>query len=135
MPTSGIFVDDNVVITIDGTQFDEITSWSFDRSIEQIETTSFDSAGDKTYKPGDRDATISIEALWKADSSHGLKETLDDIEARTENTILITSEVSGDDTISASGNVSSVSVSASKNSPATVSITFQVSGGITLGTV
>ncbi|MEM7298209.1 MAG: phage tail tube protein [Bacteroidota bacterium] len=135
MPTSGLFVDDDVVITIDGTQFDEIVSWNFDRQVEQIETTSFDSGGDKSFTPGDRSYTLSIEALWKADSSQGWKETFDDIEARIANAWLISSGVTGDTTLGGTGNASGLSIAASKNNPGNVSITIQGSGGITKSTV
>jgi hypothetical protein len=135
MATTGIITDDTLYVLIGATKFDHITSCSLTIGSETIDITSYDSSSRKEIVPGDTNWSVSIEAHYAMDATEGGDEAATAILAGTAQTILISTEVQGDTTYTGSGYVTNVSISSSKNSSTTVSVSYEGTGQLTAGTV
>ena len=116
------------------------TSNSLDISKDMIDVTSKDSAGAKEFIAGEYGYTLNVEAIFEDDSSVGAgqisyKDLVTDLLAGTLVTIVMTSNVTGDEKYTGSAFFSSLSLSAPNNDKATWTGTLQGSGALTLGTV
>jgi predicted secreted protein len=116
------------------------TSNSLDISKDMIDVTSKDSAGAKEFIAGEYGYTLNVEAIFEDDSSVGAgqvsyKDLVTDLLAGTLLTIVMTSNVTGDEKYTGSAFFSSLSLSAPNNDKATWTGTLQGSGALTLGTV
>ena len=116
------------------------TSNSLDISKDMIDVTSKDSAGAKEFIAGEYGYTLNVEAIFEDDSSVGAsqmsyKDLVTDLLAGTLVTIVMTSNVTGDEKYTGTAFFSSLSLSAPNNDKATWTGTLQGSGALTLGTV
>jgi predicted secreted protein len=116
------------------------TSNSLDISKDMIDVTSKDSAGAKEFIAGEYGYTLNVEAIFEDDQSVGAsqisyKDLVTDLLAGTLLTIVMSSNVTGDEKYTGSAFFSSLSLSAPNNDKATWTGTLQGSGALTLGTV
>jgi predicted secreted protein len=116
------------------------TSNSLDISKDMIDVTSKDSAGAKEFLAGEYGYTLNVEAIFEDDNSVGAgqvsyKDLVTDLLAGTLVTIVMTSNVTGDEKYTGSAFFMSLSLSAPNNDKATWTGTLQGSGALTLGTV
>jgi predicted secreted protein len=116
------------------------TSNSIDISKDMIDVTSKDSAGAKEFLAGEYGYTLNVEAIFEDDNSVGAsqisyKDLVTDLLAGTLLTIVMSSNVTGDEKYTGSAFFMSLSLSAPNNDKATWTGTLQGSGALTLGTV
>lgn len=116
------------------------TSHSFDVSKDMIDVTSKDSAGAKEFIAGEYGYTLNVEAIFEDDASVGatqqsFKDLATDLLAGTLLTIVISTNVTGDEKYTGSAFFTSLSLSAPNNDKATWTGTLQGSGALTIGTV
>jgi predicted secreted protein len=144
MPTSGPVNGTLISIykDVSGTlkKIANATSNSLDISKDMIDVTSKDSAGAKEFIAGEYGYTLNVEAIFEDDQSVGAsqisyKDLVTDLLAGTLLTIVLTSNVSGDEKYTGAAFFSSLSLSAPNNDKATWTGTLQGSGALTLGTV
>ena len=122
-----------LVVKIGGTavscQTDD-TSLSLTR--DMIETTCKDATGSaKTYIPGEKDATIDVNAAYIVDDANGFTSVFSDFDNGTEITWVWGSTVAGEKSYTGSGYISDLSVSGPQNDRATFTFTIQVTGEVT----
>ena len=116
------------------------TSHSIDISKDMIDVTSKDSAGAKEFIAGEYGYTLNVEAIFEDDASVGasqqsFKDLATDLLAGTLLTIVMSSNVTGDEKYSGTAFFTSLSLSAPNNDKATWTGTLQGSGALTIGTV
>jgi predicted secreted protein len=116
------------------------TSNSIDISKDMIDVTSKDSAGAKEFIAGEYGYTLNVEAIFEDDASVGasqqsFKDLATDLLAGTLLTIVMSSNVTGDEKYTGSAFFMSLSLSAPNNDKATWTGTLQGSGALTIGTV
>jgi len=116
------------------------TSNSIDISKDMIDVTSKDSAGAKEFIAGEYGYTLNVEAIFEDDASVGasqqsFKDLATDLLAGTLLTIVMSSNVTGDEKYSGTAFFTSLSLSAPNNDKATWTGTLQGSGALTIGTV
>ena len=116
------------------------TSHSFDVSKDMIDVTSKDSAGAKEFIAGEYGYTLNVEAIFEDDSSVGatqqsFKDLATDLLAGTLLTIVISTNVTGDEKYTGTAFFTTLSLSAPNNDKATWTGTLQGSGALTIGTV
>ncbi|NBQ47721.1 MAG: hypothetical protein EBU33_04605 [Sphingobacteriia bacterium] len=116
------------------------TSHSFDVSKDMIDVTSKDSAGAKEFIAGEYGYTLNVEAIFEDDASVGatqqsFKDLAADLLAGTLLTIVISTNVTGDEKYTGSAFFTTLSLSAPNNDKATWTGTLQGSGALTIGTV
>jgi TP901-1 family phage major tail protein len=116
------------------------TSHSFDVSKDMIDVTSKDSAGAKEFIAGEYGYTLNVEAIFEDDASVGatqqsFKDLATDLLAGTLLTIVISTNVTGDEKYTGTAFFTSLSLSAPNNDKATWTGTLQGSGALTIGTV
>jgi predicted secreted protein len=105
-----------------------------------IDVTSKDSAGAQEFIAGEYGYTLNVEAIFEDDSSVGasqqsFKDLATDLLAGTLLTIVMSSNVTGDEKYTGSAFFTSLSLSAPNNDKATWTGTLQGSGALTIGTV
>ena len=132
---AGIIVDDYMYVLIGGTKFTHITSCNLTIGSEQIDVTSFDSSKRKDIQPGDTNWSVTLEASYAMDAAQGGNEAAADILAGTIQTVLISSTQTDDTTFTGSAYISNVTLNMSKGSATTVSIAWEGTGQLTIGTV
>lgn len=116
------------------------TSNSIDISKDMIDVTSKDSAGAKEFIAGEYGYTLNVEAIFEDDASVGasqqsFKDLATDLLAGTLLTIVMSTNVTGDEKYSGTAFFTSLSLSAPNNDKATWTGTLQGSGALTIGTV
>lgn len=116
------------------------TSNSIDISKDMIDVTSKDSAGAKEFIAGEYGYTLNVEAIFEDDASVGasqqsFKDLAADLLAGTLLTIVMSTNVTGDEKYSGTAFFTSLSLSAPNNDKATWTGTLQGSGALTIGTV
>lgn len=116
------------------------TSHSFDVSKDMIDVTSKDSAGAKEFIAGEYGYTLNVEAIFEDDASVGasqqsFKDLATDLLAGTLLTIVISTNVTGDEKYTGSAFFTSLSLTAPNNDKATWTGTLQGTGALTIGTV
>lgn len=135
MATTGIIVDDAFYLMVNATKFTHITSCSLTIDQETIDITNYDSSKWKEFDVGDKSWKMDVEAYYAMDAAENGDEALDDIIAGTSHTLLLTTEETGDTTLSGTAWPVSLSVNSSKGSAVTLSASYQGSGALTKGTV
>ena len=116
------------------------TSHSFDISKDMIDVTSKDSAGAKEFIAGEYGWTMNVEAIFEDDASVGasqqsFKDLATDLLAGTVLTVVITTNVTGDEKYTGSAYFMSLALSAPNNDKATWTGQLQGTGALTVGTV
>ena len=106
----------------------EVTGFSLEIASDTVESTAIDDT-DRTYLPGLRQSTISIDANFDPDVSTGIAE----LEVNKPGDALATFEVdpNGSTAFSGSGIVTGFTITAATNEMVTASITIQISGALT----
>lgn len=135
MATTGVFVDDKIKIFIDNVKFNYVTDFSIDIQKDTVETTSFDSLGDKSFIGTDVSWTASFTALVAQDATENLDEAIADINGTSKNAFLASTEETGDTTYGGTVWNTGVSISGSKGSATTVAVTLQGTGALATNTV
>lgn len=116
------------------------TSHSFDISKDMIDVTSKDSAGAKEFIAGEYGWTMNVEAIFEDDASVGasqqsFKDLATDLLAGTVLTVVISTNVTGDEKYTGSAYFMSLALSAPNNDKATWTGQLQGTGALTVGTV
>jgi TP901-1 family phage major tail protein len=116
------------------------TSHSIDISKDMIDVTSKDSAGAKEFIAGEYGYTLNVEAIFEDDASVGasqqsFKDLATDLLAGTLLTIVMSTNVTGDEKYTGTAFFTSLSLSAPNNDKASWTGTLQGSGTLTIGTV
>ena len=116
------------------------TSNSFDISKDMIDVTSKDSAGAKEFIAGEYGWTMNVEAIFEDDASVGasqqsFKDLATDLLAGTVLTVVISTNVTGDEKYTGSAYFMSLALSAPNNDKATWTGQLQGTGALTIGTV
>lgn len=116
------------------------TSHSFDISKDMIDVTSKDSAGAKEFIAGEYGWTMNVEAIFEDDASVGasqqsFKDLATDLLAGTILTVVISTNVTGDEKYTGSAYFMSLALSAPNNDKATWTGQLQGTGALTIGTV
>lgn len=101
---------------------------------EQIETTCKDNDGAKTYLPGGTDWNITSTGIVKYDATRGVDDLGDAFLNKTALTVRYSTNVNGDSYYQGTATITSFSIDAPLNAPATWSVTFTGSGTLTKGT-
>jgi hypothetical protein len=135
MATTGVFVDDVMKIFIDGVKFNHVTDFTIDIQKDTVETTSFDSLGDKSFIGTDTSWTAGFTAYVAQDATENLNQAIADINGSVTNAFLASTEESGDTTYVGTVWNTGVSISGSKGSAMTVAVTLQGTGPLATGTV
>jgi predicted secreted protein len=143
MPSTGITNGTLIAIykDISGTltKIANATSNDFSITKDMIETTNKDSAGAKEYIAGEYGYTMSVEGMFEEDTSVGAgiswKEIITDLLAGTSVTIVMTSNVSGDLTLTGSAFFNELNLTAPQNDVATFTASIQGTGALTVGTI
>jgi predicted secreted protein len=121
------------------TKIANATSNDFSITKDMIETTNKDSAGAKEYIAGEYGYTMSVEGMFEEDASVGAgiswKEIITDLLAGTSVTIVMTSNVSGDLTLTGSAFFNELNLTAPQNDVATFTASIQGTGALTVGTI
>ena len=121
------------------TKIANATSNDFSITKDMIETTNKDSAGAKEYIAGEYGYTMSVEGMFEEDTSVGAgiswKEIITDLLAGTSVTIVMTSNVSGDLTLTGSAFFNELNLTAPQNDVATFTASIQGTGALTVGTI
>ena len=121
------------------TKIANATSNDFSITKDMIETTNKDSAGAKEYIAGEYGYTMSVEGMFEEDTSVGAgiswKEIITDLLAGTSVTIVMTSKVSGDLTLTGSAFFNELNLTAPQNDVATFTASIQGTGALTVGTI
>lgn len=130
-----IKVHDDYYVLINSTKFTHLESVTLNIGQETIDITSMDSSNEKDFNVGDQEWSLDLEAFYDPAAAEGGDEAIDDLQAGTSHTLLVSSEVSGDTTFSGSAYPTSVSIAASKGSGVKVSVSYQGTGTLTKGTV
>lgn len=140
MATSGVINGTDFRIWISGEAVGYSTACTLSMSAELLETIHKDNpgAGWRTFKIGQKSATITVDAFYNTDANTAYSDRKDPDDLGT----LFINETafewqfraaSGDDMYSGSGYVTEMSISSNVEESATYSITVEVDGAITLG--
>lgn len=123
----------SLLVQLDGTAVACQTSdTSLSMTRDMIETTCKAATGQaKTYVPGEKDATIDVEAAYIIDDSDGFTNVFDLFDNGTETTWIWGSTAAGERSYTGAGYIADLSVSGPQNDRATFSFTIQVTGVVT----
>lgn len=123
-----------LVVTIGGTAVScETDTSSMNLTRDMIETTCKDSTNaNKTYIPGEKDATIDVTAAYiMTPAGEGFEDIFAAWDNGTEITWTWGSTTIGDKSYTGSGLISESSIEAPQNERSTYTFTIQVTGGVT----
>jgi TP901-1 family phage major tail protein len=137
-PVNGTLISIYKDVSGTKTKIANATSHSFDVSKDMIDVTSKDSAGAKEFIAGEYGYTLNVECIFEDDSSVGatqqsFKDLATDLLAGTLLTIVLSTNVTGDEKYSGTAFFTSLSLSAPNNDKATWTGTLQGSGALTIG--
>ena len=138
MPTTGIMSGTLLRVYVGANPIAYATEGSFSLSRELIEQLHKDNAsGDwPSRRASTKNATISCSALYADDAtSSNFNELFTAFNAGTALTVMISSEVSGDDFWSGSFLISSLELNATDKEDANYSVTFESTGAVTMAQV
>lgn len=127
----------DLVITVDGTIIGHTTSCSLDSSVNMIDASTKDSAGEEELLAGRISHTISFSGLLdytdNGTSAEGAYTLQDYLMARTQVTVIFgeNTPTTGEITWSGSAYLDSNSISADDEAATTFSGSFRVTGGLT----
>lgn len=124
-----------VLLKVGTSVFTGTLSSTFEYSVDTIETTTKDSNGHKEKIAGEDSGTFSVSALYDPAGTYNLTDIFAAAKAKAAVTVVMGGTTAGDETITSSCVITSVSWGASKNEAATVDASFETTGEITPGTV
>lgn len=132
-----IFNGTNLGVYIGGTLVAAATDCSLSLNMETIDITTKDSAGYRELLGGLRSGSISCSGLidYQDASNKDITDLYDAWEARTELTLKFSSEISGDESYTANGYLTSLEQSGGTEDTATYSATFELTGEVTEATI
>lgn len=136
MPSTGINNGTLVAVYYDGSKISNLTSNSIAISQALRAATTKDSAGWEEVLEGLRSAEITCDGYFAEDATIGHTQILADI-ITTRGTVTVrwSSGVSGDKYLQGTAYISSSNFSAGLEESETFSVTFKVTGALTIGTV
>jgi len=128
-----IFNGTNLGVYMGGTLIAAATDCSLSLNMETIDITTKDSSGYRELLAGLRSGSISVSGLIDyADASNkDVTDLYDAWEGRTELTLKFSSEISGDESYTANGFLTSLEQSGGTEDTATYSATFELTGEVT----
>lgn len=124
-----------ILLKVAGTTLSGLLSNDFNYTVDTIESTTKDSAGHKEFCAGEDGATVDFECLYNPAGDYSLVELMAAAQAKTAVAFVIGGVVAGDETISGSAIITSVSWSNGKNDASGISGSLQVTGAVTVGVV
>jgi TP901-1 family phage major tail protein len=132
-----IFNGTNLGVYISGTLVAAATDCSLSLNMETIDITTKDSAGYRELLGGLRSGSISCSGLidYQDASNKDVTDLYDAWEGRTELTLKFSSEISGDESYTANGFLTSLEQSGGTEDTATYSATFELTGEVTEATI
>lgn len=133
--STGINKNGDYYVTVNTVKFTHLTSCSLTTSKGTIDVTSFDSSGWKDFLPDDKEWSLDVEAYFAQDAAEGGVQAIIDLIASANVALLFTTGESGDVTYAGNAIPTSVPITSSKGSGATVSVSYQGTGALTPGTV
>ena len=134
MATTGVFNGTDLILKIEGTTIGHTTSCSMSISMDTPEATTKDSAGFSEYIGGVKGGEISFEGLVAYDDTANVIEMNDYLLARTQLTCIFGTTEAGDAIYTAEAFLSSVEMSAEKESAVTYSGSLTITGAIVKST-
>tara|TARA_R110001632_G_scaffold209525_1_gene334282 strand:+ start:410 stop:817 length:408 start_codon:yes stop_codon:yes gene_type:complete len=134
MATTGVFNGTDLILKIEGTAVGHTTSCSMSISMDTPEATTKDSAGFSEYIGGVKGGEISFEGLVAYDDTSNVIEMNDYLLARTKLTCIFGTTEAGDAIYTAEAFLSSVEMSAEKESAVTYSGSLTITGAIVKST-
>lgn len=135
MATTGIVLGRNWLLLHNAAQIDHLTNVSLTTGSETIDLTSYDSSGWKDIAIGDQDWSVSADFHVAYDATEGFDEIMADKIAATAVTLLLSTEVSGDTTLTGSAYVTAANITGDLGSTKKCSVTWSGNGALTQGTV
>ena len=134
MATTGKIKGRNWDLSWNGTVIDHLTSVSFDTDMGEIDVTSYDSTSNyRAILDGTKSWNASCTAHVAFDATEGFDEVLSDFNTAASGTMLLTTGVTGDSTISGTA-YCKLSVSGAQDGVVEMTISFSGTGPITIGT-
>jgi TP901-1 family phage major tail protein len=132
-----IFNGTNLGVYIGGTLVAAATDCSLSLNMETIDITTKDSAGYRELLGGLRSGSISCSGLidYQDASNKDITDLYDAWEGRTELTLKFSSEITGDESYTANGFLTSLEQSGGTEDTATYSATFELTGEVTEATI
>lgn len=135
-PTAGVINGTDLLVYIDASHpIGYSTTCTIALNADMRDTSNKDSAGWKKVVPGQKNWTISCEALASYASTYNLKYLMDLILNKTAVSIKVsTANPSGDAVFSGTAYVTSCNVTAANEANGTLSVQFQGDGALSLAT-
>jgi len=132
-----IFNGTNLGVYIGGTLIAAATDCSLSLNMETIDITTKDSAGYRELLGGLRSGSISVSGLidYQDGANQDVTDLYDAWEGRTALTLKFSSEITGDESYTATGFLTSLEQSGGTEDTATYSATFELSGEVTDATI
>lgn len=121
-----------LLVTLGGTAIScQTNDTALNLTRDMIETTCKSAAGGaKTYIPGEKDATIDVEAAYIINDANGFTSVFSDFDNGTEVTWVWGSTAAGDKSYTGKAYISDLSITGPQNDRATFSFTLQVTGEV-----
>lgn len=116
-------------------EIENVKSASIDLSTVAVDATDNDSAGDKEYLVGDRDGTCSVTVNYEPAALSCQEDLIEDFHSGTDRTVIwqpTTGSTFKKYTFSAI--ITGMSIPAAHDTTVEMTVTFQITGGITVGT-
>lgn len=135
MATTGIILGRNYNLFSNTVKITHLTSCSLTVGTETIDLTSNDSANWKDIAAGDKSWSFEFEAHLAMDGAENVDELFADWDARTLQTCLLTTAVTGDTTFSGSAIITSLSIDNSHADSSKLKGTYSGSDTLTIGVV
>ena len=119
----------NLLVSNNGATIGCLTSNSLDFSADMLDSTCKDSGSFKTFLPGEKNATLSADALYNIDATEGIVQIFEDWKAGTEvDWKWGEFATSGEGYWYGKGYIQNITPTAGKNEVANYSFTIQVTG-------
>ena len=136
MPTTGVVNSTLLTLLVDSTAIGCATDVSLNITSSTREILCKDTNGWQDLGYGFKSWSVSASGLFAFDATYGGVDLIDDLIAGTEVTVLISTEVSGDDTWTGTGILTSVTIDSSGvGENVTYSVEIQGDGTLTKGSV
>lgn len=131
MPSTGYQNGTDIGLYIDGTLISYGTSHDFEVTMETRDASNKDSAGWAEKREGQRSWTASGEFIFAEDAAYSFDDLFTLVNARTQITVKISTEVAGDLAYSGSAYLTSLSKSAPNEDTVSFSASFEGTGALT----
>ena len=135
MATTGIINGRDWTLHSNATAITHLKSLTVNQNGETIDVTSHDSSGWKDKLMGDKSWSMDAEFWMAFDGAENIDELETDWNAGTSQTVLATTGESGDSTVTGSAFITSIVKSGSTGDAVSVSVTYEGTGALTIGTV